>query len=76
MLSRAKGLMFYYVNTQIYKLDHFGQTTGPSVLTSSIHVNSHETMKITSMRFLPGKNHIKKFAPDPLSLFNLKVTSF
>ena len=55
-------LMFYYVNTQLYKLDHFGQTTVPSVLTWSVHVNSHETMKITSMRSFLDKNHLKKFA--------------
>ena len=44
--------MFCYVKTQLNKLDHYDRTTGPSVLTWSIHVNSHEAMNITSMRSL------------------------
>ena len=70
----TKDLMFYYVNTQLNKLDHFGQMTGPSVLTCSIHVNSHETMNIISMRSFRGKNHVKKFCPRPLSLFKSNLT--
>ena len=54
MLNRAKGytLLSFDVllwNAQLNKLDYFGKTTGPSVLTWSIHGNSHETMKITSI---------------------------
>ena len=41
--------MFYCVNTQLNKLDHFSQIVCPSVLTWLIHVNSHELMNITSM---------------------------
>ena len=58
-------LMFYCVNTQLNKLDHFSQVVGPSVLTWLIHVNSHELMNITSMGSLPGKNHVKRFCPHP-----------
>ena len=58
-------LMFYCVNTQLNKLDHFSQIVGPSVLTWLIHVNSHELMNITSMGSLPGKNHVKRFCPHP-----------
>ena len=43
--------MFYYVNTQLNKLDHFSQIVGPSVLTWPLHVNSHELMNITSVGF-------------------------
>ena len=58
--------MFYCVNTQLNKLDHFSQIVGPSVLTWLIHVNSHELMNITSMGSLPDKNHVKRFLPSPI----------
>ena len=48
IVKLLRTLSIYLISSQVpstpqlNKLDHFGQTTDPSVLTWSIHVNSHK----------------------------------
>ena len=64
-------LMFYWVNTELNKLDHFSQIVGPSVLTWLIHVNSHEYEYSNEYNFygIPSRQKpCEEVLPSPIKL--------